>query len=167
MQLCSERVTATDFSSLDGCGFLLETQDGRKLLPSNLATFTTSLENGEQLTVSYIVDTESASICMSEDEIVTLTCFQRLDQKIDCEPMVDPFEPEWSKAVMTTLDPYRIEEYVVGDQRWYLYHSEHQLRWYACTGDLLCSYGPGEQAICDLDINPDELKIIYVQDQTP
>ncbi|MBK8505776.1 MAG: hypothetical protein IPL46_28410 [Saprospiraceae bacterium] len=72
--LCESEGIVILSDQLDGCQWLIETIDGRKLLPQNAKEY--DLIDRQRIYFSYM-PFDGMSICMSEDEIITLTCFQR------------------------------------------------------------------------------------------
>jgi hypothetical protein len=74
-QACSSGVKATmkDLSGLDGCGYVLELEDGTQLEPINLETFDFQPKDGQRLRITYDVVTGTGSICMVGDQI-EITC---------------------------------------------------------------------------------------------
>lgn len=63
-----------NYTGLDGCGWVLEIDNGKILEPTNLSTFPIQLEEGKSLYITYTL-VEGGSICMVGDlvEIQTLT----------------------------------------------------------------------------------------------
>lgn len=74
-QACSSGVKATmkDATGLDGCGYMLELEDGTKLEPINLETFDFQPKDGQKLRITYDIVTGGGSICMVGDQ-VEITC---------------------------------------------------------------------------------------------
>lgn len=64
-QACSDGVKATmkDLAGLDGCGYVLELEDGTRLEPLNLNEFDFTPKDGVKLRVTY-KEEPSGSICM-------------------------------------------------------------------------------------------------------
>ena len=73
-QACPGGVKATmlDLAGLDGCGFVLELEDGTRLEPLNLNEFDFTPKDGLKLRVSYNEE-PSGSICMVGPS-VRITC---------------------------------------------------------------------------------------------
>ena len=73
---CADAVKAElkDLSGLDGCGFVLELENGNKLEPLNLSDFDIDLNDGKKIWVSYHLTTNMiATTCMVGD-IVEIDC---------------------------------------------------------------------------------------------
>ena len=66
-ELCPNAVEATlkDLTGLDGCSWVLELDNGKRLEPSNLQKFDNiKLEDGKRVFVEYKTIHNAASICM-------------------------------------------------------------------------------------------------------
>ncbi len=77
---CSDQIdtdetlaTLHNYTGLDGCGWVLEIENGKILEPINLDTFPVQLAEGKDIYITYTL-TGGASICMVGDivEIQTL-----------------------------------------------------------------------------------------------
>jgi len=73
-QVCNQSVQATlhNYTGLDGCGWVLELNDGSKLEPQNLDDFEIELEEGKKLHIKY-EKVDAGSICMVGD-VVKIKC---------------------------------------------------------------------------------------------
>jgi len=74
-QACSngEKATMKDLTGLDGCGFVLELEDGIRLEPTNLGTFDFQPKDGQKLRVTYDTVDEYYTTCMVGQGVV-ITC---------------------------------------------------------------------------------------------
>ena len=73
---CSDSVKAElkDLSGLDGCGFVIELENGNKLEALNVSDFNIELKDGKKVWVSYHLTTNFiGTICMVGD-IVEVDC---------------------------------------------------------------------------------------------
>ena len=73
---CDDSVKAElkDLSGLDGCGYVIELENGNKLEPLNLNDFNIDLKDGKKIWVSYHLTTSMiATSCMVGD-IVEIEC---------------------------------------------------------------------------------------------
>ena len=61
----SEIGTIKDYSSLDGCTFMVELTDGEKLQVINLNDFDVNIEDGNKISISYHEAGAMAGICMA------------------------------------------------------------------------------------------------------
>ncbi|MEX2484760.1 MAG: hypothetical protein WED10_09375 [Brumimicrobium sp.] len=70
-QACSKNSLANskdgelqNYTGLDGCGWVIVLDDGKKLEPTNLFEFDVALEEGNKISVRYKQSKNGASICM-------------------------------------------------------------------------------------------------------
>ena len=68
----SEHAELKNLTGLDGCGWVLELDNGSKLEPQNLTDFEIELVEGKDVHVRY-TEIEGGSICMV-GQIVTIDC---------------------------------------------------------------------------------------------
>jgi hypothetical protein len=69
---CKTQGEVQDFTGLDGCGLLIVTEDGKKLLPGKMSG-DVQLSAGQKIRFDYR-PIDMMSVCMTEDEIVEITC---------------------------------------------------------------------------------------------
>ena len=70
--------TLRDYTGLDGCGWVIEADEGDVLEPLNLGEFISDLDPGMRLTIEYQEEGGFASICMV-GPIVTLVACESMD----------------------------------------------------------------------------------------
>ena len=75
--ICPNGQTATlkDLTGLDGCGFVIQLQDGTLLEPINLNEFVTAPVDGQTVQVEYDTVLACISICMTGN-MVQITCLE-------------------------------------------------------------------------------------------
>jgi len=66
------KATFTDLTGLDGCGMVIELENGDRIEPVNLSDFEIDVEDGKKIWVEYH-SFSGASICMV-GEIVEIDC---------------------------------------------------------------------------------------------
>lgn len=64
--------TIVDLTGLDGCGYVIELEDGERIEPTDWGKFEVPIEDGQLIWVEYHA-VEAASICMV-GEVVALDC---------------------------------------------------------------------------------------------
>ncbi|MES2799960.1 MAG: hypothetical protein V4638_08085 [Bacteroidota bacterium] len=69
-----EKATLVDLTGLDGCGFVIELEDGSRLEPTNLLDYDNTPVNGKKVWVKYQT-VDGGSICMV-GQIVEITCLE-------------------------------------------------------------------------------------------
>ena len=57
--------TLKDLTGLDGCGWLIQLDNGIKLNPTNLADFNIKLKDGKRISIDYTVQDGVMTTCMS------------------------------------------------------------------------------------------------------
>ncbi|MCB0630236.1 MAG: hypothetical protein R2824_12860 [Saprospiraceae bacterium] len=72
---CKTKGEVQDFSGLDGCSLLIVTEDGKKLLPGKMPDTGVELKAGLKIRFDYR-PIDMMSVCMTEDEIVEITCLE-------------------------------------------------------------------------------------------
>lgn len=82
---CGTKATVKNLTGLDGCGYVLELENGQKLEPILDAPSATpsikgvSLRDGMRVTIAYRVLEDRVSICMV-GKVVEITCLKQEDQ---------------------------------------------------------------------------------------
>lgn len=68
----AQKATFKDMTGLDGCGMMIELEDGKRLEYINLNDFEITPEDGKQIWVTY-ENYDGMSICMA-GQMVKITC---------------------------------------------------------------------------------------------
>lgn len=77
---CTQKGTFVDMKGLDGCTFLIELADGRKLLPMFEEEPTFVIKDGLNVRLDFTEAKDGVSICMAEDLIANITCIQLMKE---------------------------------------------------------------------------------------
>ncbi len=138
---CTTIGTVKNFSSLDGCGFLIELGNGDLLNPVKInGTF--QIEDQQVISFSYVKLDDMMSICMREKASVEITCIQALGDtpagSIGCYNTNNPFEVEWMDQAIDLHNPNQILKYEVKKEWAYLFRSFPNSYLYNCKGKLIC-----------------------------
>lgn len=77
---CPDGVLGTfkDLEGLDGCGWVIELENGGRLQPINLDTYDFTPQEGMNISFSYAIAEAMGGICMA-GKMVELTCLQLKD----------------------------------------------------------------------------------------
>lgn len=144
-------------NELDGCHWLIQTSDGRKLLPQNAQDF--PLSDEQEIYFSYQAF-DGMSICMSEDEIITITCFQE-KVTLTCPPYQEWQEIEWISAIIESGSIMKVDLYTIRQMDLFRFvESGGDVFWYNCQGQKVCDQASG----CDLPKNlQDPITIFLAQ----
>jgi len=155
--LCQHKGTIRHSEYIDGCQWLIQTDDGKIYLPENFTDF--PMADRQAISFSF-VPFDGMSICMAEDAIITLTCMQWLGKSTCEEPPNDWEQIDWMRKIVSTVQPRQIDRYIY-EQR-YVYRIQvpgGQDTWYTCDGALICNDTEGCSII---DLNANDRVAIYV-----
>jgi len=152
---CDMQGTIVDMTGLDGCRWMLVTDDGVKLLAQK---WPDNFEPKDQLSVKFHFTEvkNAASICMAEDKIVTIDCIEPIvgkPAKPTCYNTVKPMDVKWMRVAIVKNGAKIIEKYNYLDKYAYLFKGVNMSNdLYDCQGTLLCSYQEVEQNNCSQQI---------------
>ena len=144
---CETVAIVRNMTGLDGCQWLFELGNGAKLLATNQDSLSFVMKDGALVMLGYQPVPDAASICMHESQIVRITCIigagaqqYRTIARLDCQPMVDPFDIAWSRELLQRNNPDQVHE-LSWDTGSLYYHFEMKDRQevYDCSGKLLCA----------------------------
>ena len=147
MTACTTLGVVTDFSGLDGCKLLIVLENKKKFLASKLPRGVQLVE-GQQIRFGYKPIADGVSICMTEDQIVEVTCLEVIagpkPGKKDCVNTTDPFEVLWIKTKLARYNPSQIIKYKFRRDGWaYLYINKTDRKLFDCQGNLVCEVKNG------------------------
>ena len=80
--------TIIDISNVDGCGYVIQLDDGTYLEPDNLETFSTIIKNNQRVHLCYEKIPKKASICML-GEVVSIVWIE----EIECQSLLQWNDP--------------------------------------------------------------------------
>lgn len=134
-KLCESEGLVILSDQLDGCKWFIETSDGRKLLPQNADDY--HLTDRQRINFSF-VPFDGMSICMAEDEIVTMTCFQPMGEWL-CDDGTDWQRISWLSNIIENQNIRRVDRFIRGQIKLYQITSTDGIfSWYHCDGRLIC-----------------------------
>lgn len=152
---CFTKAVVKDMRDLDGCQFLLELDNGDKLMPIEVKDKDFKFENNQLVEIGYKEEKDAMTTCMAGTP-VTLTCIKLVDliggvkpaipQKVPCEKLNAPFDRNWMKEHVIRLKPTKIDRYDYLEDGW-AYHlvNDNEEYIYDCQGTLLCDGKPGNE----------------------
>lgn len=169
LEACNIAAVVEDYSSLDGCGKILITHEGYKILPAKPEVLTDYMAKAEVL-ISYVEIADLSSICMAEDFIAEILCIESNQKPMakECINAGGKNDITWIKSstdfVVSKIDKYSF----LGDGWSYIVTDMGGLkRVYNCQGDLLCSYKDLPDSRCSVMIREMTfLKTIYATTST-
>ena len=138
---CDTVGTVKDFSGLDGCGFLIELENGDLLNPA-IIKGGFEMEDKQVVSFSYVVMEDLMGICMREKYQVEITCIRELGKTPagadGCVDTENPFEVEWMDKAIDLHNPNQVLKYKDGSGWAYLFRSIPSSYLYNCSGKLIC-----------------------------
>ncbi len=138
---CDTIGTVKDHSGLDGCGFLIELENGDLLNPVKIKGGF-EMKDQQLVSFSYVKLDDVMSICMREKAAVEITCIQALGQtpagSTGCYDTDNPFEVEWMDKAIDLHNPNQILKYKHKNKWAYLFRSFPSSYLYDCKGKLIC-----------------------------
>jgi hypothetical protein len=138
---CDTYGIVRDYSDLDGCGMLIELENGDKLNPVKVQD-NFPLTDGLKIRFSYQVIAGMAGICMAEKAFVEITCIEARPEKSastdNCVDTENPFAIGWMDKAFDRHNPVRIVKYKVKDGFAYLFNGIPNSFLYDCQGKLIC-----------------------------
>lgn len=139
---CNSVAEVRDYTGLDGCGQLLETDEGHLLLVQGISGGYEIL-SGSRIRFGFEYINDAASICMTEDAMIRVTCVQQLrEPSIFPRPIVCESHDRISEWLYE-LAQYHAANYITrvpwtdGRTAYFFESSEGQYL-YDCQGYLLC-----------------------------
>lgn len=148
---CKTEATIVDFDGLDGCGFLIRLPNGQLLNPIEFPD-DFSPKKDQKIKFDYQVLHDMASACMTEAEIVQITCIE--DSKapsgpVDCAKIDNPFAVDWMNRTIDRINPVRIIKYQNGGKWVFAFQAEPSLIYlYDCDGVLICQSNGDQNDEC-------------------
>jgi len=137
---CNTIGSVKDFSALDGCRFLIVLESGEKLNPvkSEVANF--EWKDGQKVKFGYKNLKDMASICISENAAIEITCIEEIEGPLlkECFNISNPFEVDWMNKAIDRHNPNEIVKFHYLDRWGYLLKGEPKSFFYDCQGSLLC-----------------------------
>lgn len=138
---CNTVGTVKDFSDQDGCGLLIELENGDLLNPLKIKP-DFQLEERQIVSFSYRVMEKKASGCVGEKAVVEITCIEVLGKTPDevdgCVDTDNPFQVEWMDHAIDLHNPNQVLKYKQANGWAYLFRSIPNSYLYDCRGKLIC-----------------------------
>lgn len=166
------QATIRDMHGLDGCSFLLITDDNKKLLPANENMLDFKFIDGLRVQIQYKHQNGVNGICMAEDEIIELINIKELiginipkPPKKECVKILDPVKSVWSKAILMKENPYRMWRYKYQDGFAYYFMTKNKNILYDCQGNFMCEDKPNMRTCVDNIAELTEGTVVWTLDQ--
>jgi len=169
---CQTLGTVRDMTGLDGCKFLIKTNDGKLLLPVEVSDSRFQFVDGAKIAFDFVRNTTvSFGICQAEDMMVDITCIKSLDNltpKDDCVDTSNPMKVAWLESLMEKHQPARILQYPYNNQLLYYIEAKPNSYAFDCKGQLVCEVVNNEPDLCYEQIQTlGRGKVIWVGEGIP
>ncbi len=163
---CQEMGTVKDMRGLDGCQFLIITEEGAKLLPSRVPEDFT-FQDGQQIKFGYQETEAMASICMAEDKIVEITCIELVSagttDYVECLNIENPADVDWMVTAIDERAPTQIVKYRYRTNSWAYLFKGKKTYLYDCKGALICESDDATSARCMNKIGANKVGVVIWQ----
>ena len=163
---CSTKGVVKDMTGLDGCKFLIQTEDGKLLLPVEISNSRFKLVDGDQIAFDFVQNKEvQFGICQAEDMMVNITCIRSLtNSKVDdCVDTNSPAKVKWLGDLIDKYNPQRISKYPYNNDLLYLIEAKPNSFAYDCKGKLVCEITEPKDDLCLEQVKSlGKAQIIYV-----
>ncbi len=141
VETCDTNGTLLDLSNLDGCTWIILTDDGEKLLPMD---WPPDFQKVDGQSIRYhATPIEGMNNCMAEDRMVKLDCVKSIEgkpAKPTCHNTTKPMEVKWMRLFIARNNIEQIEKYPYLDKYAYLFKGGNNNYLYDCQGTLLCQF---------------------------
>ena len=149
---CSNSGIVTDFSELDGCQLLILMPDGKKLLPAKINDTNFVLQAGQNISFDYKELDAMASICMTEDKTIEITCISLIKENRPHIPTChdikeNPTAVNWMKEAILKHRPEQISKYKYRTDGWAYLFTGKVVYLYDCQGTLICEAQTNEECL--------------------
>ncbi len=138
---CNTVGTVKDFNELDGCGLLIELENGDLLNPLKIIP-DFQLEARQIISFSYRTMENMKSSCRGEKAIVEIICIRALGKTPEgeggCVDTDNPFAVEWMDHAIDLHNPNQVLKYKNAAEWLYLFRSIPSSYLYDCRGKLIC-----------------------------
>ena len=138
---CKTIGTVKDFTELDGCGMLIELENGQLLNPVKMS-ISFPLEAEVVVSFDYKILEGRVSSCMREKAMVEITCIVSLGKTPSGEGMCvdtnNPFEVPWMDQAIDRHNPNQVLKFQDGNEWAYLFRGLPSSYLYNCRGKLIC-----------------------------
>lgn len=157
-----------DYSNAIDCGYIIETEEGKLLLPLEIHSLDPSYRIGPDQIVKFdckVLDNTS-SLCMVEARSAEFTCLKLLPSYPASCLDVDLPEGEWIKSLIESTKPHSIRKFMRDTDIVYVFESPEEKAMYDCAGNLICNWNKKEKNKCK-DFPNRAGRLIYQWEKIP
>ncbi len=144
---CGTLATVRDYTGLDACRFLLELEDGTRLIPVELVNQDFLFSEGQTIKINYKPMKDVVTACLTSAMPVEVSCIQELKPgtkpgqeflKRDCKEIEVPLTVSWMNKLIIRNKVSEVKKAYQGDQPFYAFYGNVYLTVYSCTGTEIC-----------------------------
>lgn len=148
---CTLIGSVKNLQGLDGCDWVIVTEDANALIPIERVFNGIALEELMKIRFGYKKRPEMMSACMAGD-IIEITCMEVISKGIpkkeECVNVNNPQRVRWMKKAMDKHRPAEIMKYPYRTDGWAYLFLGKQCFLYDCQGTLLCEKASSEYKDC-------------------
>jgi hypothetical protein len=149
--------TLQDLSGMDGCNWMILTEDDVRIHPVSWPDGVKDLLDGMKISFVYREVTDVVTICMAGDltaDILEITNVTGKD--IHCEEIKDPYMVPWMAEIVEKETIYSITRYKKDDGYLFYFQAGQKNYLYSCDGKFICDVtgrimNPCAEMIASLD----------------
>ncbi len=147
---CLTYGTVKDYTNVEDCGYLIETEDGKILFPQGIKATTAGyrLDPNQNICFDYTLINNVTNLCVVEGKTAEFTCLTLLAPRpSDCLDADAP-TAEWMIQLINILRPNAIYKHLKEKEIHYLFDCVAEKALYDCKGVLKCQHFKTEEKIC-------------------
>jgi len=140
---CKHTGMVKDYSTLDGCGFIILSDSGEKLYVAK-GLEGQKLQDQQLIKFNYKPMEDMMTICMVESKVVEITCFEVFGKAKEdplpkkCAPVSSPMNSKWMNTLESKLHPVQIDRYDYEDGYGYHFICKRDEFFFDCDGNKIC-----------------------------
>jgi hypothetical protein len=137
---CKTHGTVRDYTNVEDCGYIIETEAGLFLFPQHLASEDKDffLEPGLNIRFDYTILPNAMSLCPAKGKTAEITCITKLPNRdVDCVDCDSP-SSDWMLQLIDILKPITIHKYLTDKEILYLFDCPAEKVLYDCKGNCIC-----------------------------
>jgi len=166
---CQTKATVIDRSSLDGCQYLLQVENGEKWLPMEISDPNFKFHDQQSILFDYEEVEDYMSICMAENKGVNITCIKELaaaNLPLACTEVPNILKTGWIQKTIREKKIFHITQYKDNSQFVYLFKANSKRYLYDCKGKAICDFDKNAEDDCTKKISSlTNEYVIWVQNQ--
>ncbi len=157
-----------DYSNAIDCGYIIETEEGKLLLPLEIHADDPSYRIGADQNVKFDFKPlkNTSSLCMVEATSAEFTCLKLIPSYPVACLDVDLPVADWMKMLIEQKSPHTIRKYMRDTDIVYVFESPEEKILYDCKGNNLCNWNKKQKNNCK-EFPQRTGKLIYQWEKIP